>query len=380
MKKGEKIKKSNVIPSVVEKSPRYGMSRLRFASLDMTTRISVFILSLFFAMSGFAETHVAKAEIDTANVQIGDHIRLTISLQTDEKNLVIFPVLSDTMDKKIEFISVGELDTIAERRNPIRTYTRTFTLTIFEPGEYHFPAIPFLIKTPTEDWFEVLTNHLIITVGAPEVDLEAGIRDIKPIWKIPITFREILPYLLILLGLALFAFAGIYVYRKWKNKEPLFVFAPKPVVPAHVEAMENLEKLRLKQLWQNNFVKEYYTELTDILRIYTEKGLHINAVEMTSDELIEAVEESTLENKSELLELLRNTLPTADLVKFAKAMPLADEHDRCFKGVKKFVEQTMPKTDENVGATLRQAQGSAVVELVETTDEKNENQKEETHD
>jgi len=313
----------------------------------MIKRISIILIGLFFGVNGFAQTHIAKAEVDTSNVQIGDHINLKISLQTDQENVVIFPMLSDTMDKKIEFISVSELDTITERNSRVITYSRTFTLIIFEPGEYHFPEIPFLIKTPKDDEiFEVLTNPVIIMVTAPEVDLEADIKDIKPIWKIPRTFREILPYLLILLGLGLFTFAGIYAYRKWKKKEPLFVFKPKPVVPAHVEAMENLEKLRLKQLWQKNLVKEYYTELTDILRTYTEKGLQINAIEMTSDKLIDAIENSEFENKSELLKLLRDTLPTADLVKFAKAMPLADEHDRSFKSVKQFVEITMPKQEE----------------------------------
>jgi hypothetical protein len=299
------------------------------------------------SLTGFAETHTAKAKLDTTDVQIGDHIRLTISLQTDENNVVVFPVLSDTMDTRIVFISVSEVDTITERRSPIRTYFRTFTVAIFEPGEYLFPKIPFLIRTPeSQEFIEVLTNAVTITVVAPEVDLEADIRDIKSVWKIPVTFREVLPYLLILLALALLTFAGFFVYRKWKKKEPIFVFKPKPIIPAHVEALENLEKLRLKQLWQNSFVKEYYTELTDILRIYTEKGLHINAVEMTSDELIDAVENSDIENKSELLTILRNTLPTADLVKFAKATPLADEHDRCFKDVKQFVESTIPKIEE----------------------------------
>jgi hypothetical protein len=275
------------------------------------------------------------------------------------------------------FISASELDTVSERRSNIRTYSRTFTFTIFEPGEYHFPQLPFLIRTPeSPDFIEVLSNSASIIVTKPEVDLEADIRDIKTVWRIPITFKEILPYLLILLGVALLTFAGIFLYRKWKKKEPLFVFKPKPIVPAHVEALENLEKLRLKQLWQNNLVKEYYTELTDILRIYTEKELHINAVEMTSDELTDAIENSEIESKLELLSLLRNTLPTADLVKFAKAMPLADEHDRSFKNVKQFVELTMPKEIP----TLRQAQGSEVVERslsgvevpVETTDQKEE--------
>jgi hypothetical protein len=313
----------------------------------MLKKISIILFSLFLWLDGFAETHVAKAETDTTTVQIGDHIRLAISLQTDEKNMVVFPVLSDTMNKKIEFISVSELDTITDKKNRTKTYSRTFTLTIFEAGKYLLPSLPFLIKTPANtDYFEVLTNAVTITVTAPEVNLEADIRDIKTVWKIPITFKEILPYLLILLGVGLFTFAGIFLYRKWKRKEPVFVFRSKPIIPAHVEALENLEKLRLKQLWQNNLIKEYYTELTDILRIYTEKELYINAVEMTSDELIDAIEYSDLKDKSELLSLLQNTLPTADLVKFAKATPLADEHDRCFKDVKQFVEITMPREEE----------------------------------
>ncbi|MCL2414019.1 MAG: hypothetical protein FWC94_02050 [Bacteroidales bacterium] len=307
-------------------------------------KISIILFGLLLSFSGLAETHIATQKLDRSEIQIGDHIQLTISLQTDENNAIIFPALSDTMDSRIVFISVENIDTIQERRRSIRTYSRVFTLTIFESGEYIFPPLPFLIRTPDSiDFFKVLTNYETIIVTAPEVDLVAGIRDIREIWGIPITFREILPFLLILLLVGLLTFAGIYLYRKWKKQEPLLIFKPKPVIPAHVEALESLEKLRLKQLWQNNLVKEYYTELTDILRIYTEKGLHISAIEMTSDEFIEAVENSEFENKSKLLELLRNTLPTADLVKFAKAEPLADQHDRCFKEVKLFVELTMPK-------------------------------------
>ncbi len=308
---------------------------------------SIILTCLFLSLSGFAEQHIAKAALDSANVQIGDYIKLKISLQTNVKNAVIFPVLSDTMDSKIEFISVSELDTILDSEKQVKTYAKTFTLVIFEPGIYTFPEIPFFVKTPTDTgYFEVFTNAVIITVEAPNVDMENDIKDIKTVWKIPLTFKEVLPYLLILLGLGVFTFVGIYVYRKWKNKEPLFVFAPKPVIPAHIEALENLEKLRLKQLWQNSLVKEYYTELTDILRIYIEKDLQIHAIEMTSDELIDAVETSALTDKSELITLLRHLLPTADLVKFAKSMPLADEHDRCFKDVKQFIELTMPKEEE----------------------------------
>jgi hypothetical protein len=339
-------------PSPLTKKPKENTMQKRF--------IIILICSLSCLFS-FAETHVAKAELDTSKILIGDHIRLTISLQTDEKNTVIFPVLSDTMDQKIVFISVSELDTITDRRTRIKTYSRTFTLTIFDPGDYLFPEIPFFVKTPTDqDYSEVFTNSVMVTVDAPDVDLAAGIRGIKNVWKISLAevlwerTKENKIFLFLFLGFVLLTIAGIYLYRKWKNKEPLFVFKPKPIIPAHIEALENLEKVRLKQLWQNNLVKEYYTELTDILRIYTEKELHINAVEMTSNELIEAIENSELENKVELRSLLRNILPTADLAKFAKATPLADEHDRCFKNVKEFVETTMPASTES---TLSKVEG-----------------------
>lgn len=304
------------------------------------------MVGLLFSFVSFADEHIATAKIDTGVVQIGDHIKLTLSLKTNKKNTVIFPVLSDTMDSKIEFISVSNLDTSMSEEHQ-KIYSKTFTITIFEPGVYTFPAIPFFVKKPSDkDFSEVPTNTLTITVAAPKVDVEKDIKDIKTVWKIPITFKEILPYLLMILGAGIVLWASIYVYRKWKNKEPIFVFAPKPVIPAHIEALEKLEALRLKQLWQNNLVKEYYTELTDILRIYIEKGLLLNAVEMTSDELIETVSASELSHKSELLTLLQDVLPTADLVKFAKLTPLADEHDRCFKNVKQFVEATIPQKEE----------------------------------
>jgi hypothetical protein len=313
----------------------------------MLKKLSISFFSLLLSFSIFAQKHIATAKLDTNNVQIGDHIQLTIQLQTDEGNAVIIPVLSDTMDSKIEFVSVGVLDTLIDTKTHVKTYSKTFTLTIFEPGIYTFPEIPFLVKTPSDTgYFEVPTNPVEVTVGAPEVDMEKDIEDIKTVWRIPITFKEVLPYLLIVVGLGVLIVVGLYVYRKWKNKEPLFTFAPKPVVPAHVEALDHLEELRLKQLWQQNLVKDYYTELTDILRIYMEKGLNIRAIEMTSDELIDAVEESSLENKSTLIDFLREVLPTADLVKFAKSAPLADEHDRCFKDVKQFIELTMPKEEE----------------------------------
>ncbi len=220
---------------------------------------------------------------------------------------------------------------------------------IFKPGDYDVPELPFLLQRPGDSTFTtVFSDPFSFSVLAPEIDKEQDIKDIKSIWKIPYTFQEILPYAGSFLGLIILIAAILLIlyFRKKRTADGVFSFKPKHSLPPHVEAFERLEKLRLSQMWQTGLVKAYYTELTDILRVYIERQLHIPAVEMTSDELIDAINGSSIEeNKELLLKILNSVLTTADLVKFAKSNPLPDEHDKCFKEVKQFVELTKPKEE-----------------------------------
>jgi len=165
--------------------------------------------------------------------------------------------------------------------------------------------------------------------------------DIKTIVKVPLTFKEILPYLLLgLLGIAIIILVtSLIIIHIRKKKQPNFFLQTKPKGKPEEIALKALEELRMKSLWQNGKVKQYYSELSTIVRVYIEDRYGINAMEMVSDEILEAV---AIEVTTDIFHKLRDLLQISDLVKFAKWSPLPDDHDRCFKEAVDFVRLTTP--------------------------------------
>jgi DNA-binding transcriptional regulator GbsR (MarR family) len=123
------------------------------------------------------------------------------------------------------------------------------------------------------------------------------------------------------------------------------VVKAKPKVKPHITALKELEKLKVKKLWQNGQVKQYYSELTDILRTYIDGRYDINAMEMISSDILKELEGKEL--PEQLRKELEQTLGIADLVKFAKMEPLPDDHDRCFKQAVNFVQETAEQLTVN---------------------------------
>ena len=120
-------------------------------------------------------------------------------------------------------------------------------------------------------------------------------------------------------------------------------------LPPYDEAMLALQQLKSSNLWQNGQEKEYYTKLTDILRVYIDRRFGINAVEMTSSQIMEKIkqnEEAHIANDQ-----LNSVLEIADFVKFANMHTLADDNEIAFQRAINFVEQTKPapEPDDNQG-------------------------------
>ena len=112
----------------------------------------------------------------------------------------------------------------------------------------------------------------------------------------------------------------------------------KPTIPAIVTARAKLADMKDNELWNSLKVKDYYTDLTDIAREYLEGQFEIDAVEMTTDEIMAEVNALDLQDFVKMK--LQDTLITADLVKFAKANPSKDENEQSFKDINLFVEDS----------------------------------------
>ena len=190
------------------------------------------------------------------------------------------------------------------------------TLTSFEPGVHY-------IKLSDADSLPLMVMDVDVDTTTTEI------RDIADVEGVPYSFWEIFRW--VLLGLGMLALASatwwIYTHRR-KIQEVVGLAAPEDKRTAEERALDNLEALRKKQLWQSGQTKEYYTELTDTIRIFIEESTEIRATEMTSEECVNAL---TLKYASaEETTLLQDVFTKADLVKFAKGEPLPYEHQRVF--------------------------------------------------
>ena len=159
--------------------------------------------------------------------------------------------------------------------------------------------------------------------------------------NLPFIFAEIRDYaiygLIALIILSLVAWYIVwYIRNKWQGR--VRDVKPAPKLPPHVIAIKALDELRNRKLWQNGKHKLYYSTLTEILRVYIEGRWAVGALEMTTDEIISALRDIDIkyDSRSNLVAILR----TADMVKFAKALPDAEENEQLFTYAYYFVENT----------------------------------------
>lgn len=169
---------------------------------------------------------------------------------------------------------------------------------------------------------------------------------IKTIKAEPYTFDDFKIYIYLLL--AALAIIGFWIYwfviRKRKTEEDKPTYK---VLPPYDEAIFKLNELDEKLLWQNNKVKEYYSELTEIVRGYIERELKVPALEKTTDEIVEMLkdfnEAQTINTSKETIKKLKELLQEADLVKFAKSKPLSLEIEEDRKDAQDIISNLKPK-------------------------------------
>jgi hypothetical protein len=162
-----------------------------------------------------------------------------------------------------------------------------------------------------------------VEVANVEVDtLKQKMYDIKDIAPADNSIGDWWKWLLVLLIIAGLGALAYWYVKKHKEKKSAAEIYKTPIEKA-TNLLNTLEK---KELWQRGEIKEYYSELTDIVRIYIEEAIEIPAMESTTSELIQALKIASLKKKMELskdtIDNLFTVLKQADLVKFAKSKPL----------------------------------------------------------
>jgi hypothetical protein len=297
-------------------------------------KLLVYICILFTTVLVAQQKPVVTAEIDTTNIRIGEQFEYKITVR-DTANVII-PKLEKLVG--VEIVEDKKIDTLKNQ------LIKKYILTSFDSGAYYIPQQQIFIKQRLH-----LTDSLLINVATVAVDTtKQKMFPIKAIQKEPYQFDDFKPYLWYLL-IAL-AIIGLILYFIFRKKKEVVEEAITPVLPPYEEAIQKLHELDEKLLWQNNQVKEYYSELTEIVRGYIERELKVPALESTTDELIDTLNDfndiNSISTTKETIQKLKGLLQEADLVKFAKSKPMSEQIEFNRKEAEEVVTELKPEVKE----------------------------------
>lgn len=293
----------------------------------------------FFALGSNAQQITVSAKLDKSTIALGDQTVLRLTAQLPVREQLNFPALTDTISSKIQIVEMGKTDTLKDAAKPgMHTIVRSYTITSFDPGIHAVPA--FLFSSSAGNFSTV---SIPLEVKEVKVDTTKAIFDIKQPIAVSYTLMDWLRdnwhWLIFGLVILIMLAAVGYYYKKMRKLKPVVVEPVKPETPAHLLALEKLQALRNKKLWQQDAVKEYHSELSDIIREYLENKYQIKAMEQTSEEILSGLKH--MQMRSEDSNKLRQLLLLADLVKFAKAKPLNTDNELSMDNAIGFVNGTV---------------------------------------
>lgn len=307
----------------------------------MMKKIFYLLLISFISTISIAGNVIVKSSIDSTAIRIGEQATIRLEAIQNENQTVLFPVLSDTIISGLEVVTLSKKDTTILDNKDLQV-VQNVVVTAFDSALFYIPPFAFVVDGKDS----VLSNTLSLKILPYQVDtLNADIADIRPIYSAPINWREIAEYVFFAL-LIVAIIVGIYFgYRYYKKRKENKKEEEIIVVDPYEYAMREFSRIRDEKLWQKARIKEYYTDLTFVLRRYISIRFEIDATEMTSDQIIDAVDlflDNELKKEKQELETL---LRLSDLVKFAKWIPETTENEKMLNTALLFVEATKPKEE-----------------------------------
>ena len=289
---------------------------------------------------------IVSATLDSTTLYIGDQTDLHLRATCATGEQVTMPVLDKELILGVEIVDRTIVDTLALKDGRVQ-YDQYLTLTSFEDSLFYIAPLPFVSGDDTV-WSEALTLNVVQPFEMDSTDM--AITDIKGVYKAPIWWWGIFRWVLLVLLLAGIGVAAYYLItylQSRKRDEQGNEMSTIPLRPAEEVALEKLDAIKEKKIWQQGQVKEYHTQLTDVVREYIARRFEVSSVEQTSDETLRDIRPLLIERK-DLYDQLRKMLTLADLVKFAKWSTTPDENELSLRNAYTFVKETATKSQEEL--------------------------------
>ena len=305
-------------------------------------RYVLFLMTVFLLLGGLRAQEVeVEGKVESKDVQVGKPFTLDLSLKVPYGWFVEWNDFAiDTLSNQIDIIKRSEVERTADADSNV-IVRQQLTLMTFDTGQIQVPAVGLTYAKSFDDPLRMKAFTEPIDLYATTIVVDT-LQPYKPIVEpiaAPIQMKEVFPWILAVLLLALAAF-GLWYWSKHRkvkvDAEGNIVRGP--VIPPYDKAVGDLENLRQQKLWQSGKVKEYFSTLTDIAREYIEGQFGVNAVEMTTDDILEEVK--PLRFSQETYNKLKETMEVADLVKFAKYSAANLESENAMNSMTDFVNES----------------------------------------
>ena len=300
----------------------------------------LYIFIFLFGSFGLSAQNIeVNASIDTNFLLIGEQTQIELKVQyrlDGDPVSIKFPELTDTISEFIEIVYSSPIDTVYPNKNDLALVhqIQKITITSFDSGHYEIPYFQFDINGGL---FQ--TGPMYIEVQPMAVDTAETIFDIKAPIEEPFSFMDWLKEHWIWVAIVLILLIGGYLLVRYlKNKPETIVENIIPNIPPHVISLQRLQKLREDKLWQAGKIKLHHSKVSEIIRDYIEKRYQVNALENTTDEIMQSLRFHSIQ--PDLLTKLNQVLVLADLVKFAKEQPIASENNMSLLNAVDFIKGT----------------------------------------
>ena len=299
----------------------------------------VFLLGL--AGVAWPQEVVVTAKVEDENVTVGKPFTLYLSMTVPYGYYVEWnDFATDTLSEQIDLWKRGDVQRTADADSNI-IVQQSLSLMTFDTGYVQVPSVGLTYARSADDLMRMkaFTDPISLHVSTITVDtLQAFHPIVEPIAQ-PISMKDAFPWIL---GVLLLVLLGFGVWFLLRHRKPRVDEHGEPVKgsvkPPYNKAIDDLTTLRQQRLWQAGKVKEYYASLSDITREYIEGQFQVNAVEMTTEDILDEVRD--LNFRAQVYAKLNQSMELSDLVKFAKYTTSSLENDNVMTDVTDFVNES----------------------------------------
>ena len=303
----------------------------------------ILMIGLMLGLWGMASAQQveASAKVQDDHVAVGKPFSLDLTMKVPYGYYVEWnEFATDTLSAQLDILKRGEIQRTADADSNI-VVQQQLTLMTFDTGFVQVPPVALTYAKSAENQMRMkaYTDPILLYSNTITVDTTQAFRPMVPPIEQPVSMKEVFPWIL---GVLLLALAGLAIWYFVKHRKPKLDENGEPVkgpvTPPYDKAIGDLESLKQQKLWQAGKVKEYYSNLSDIAREYIEGQFKVNAVEMTTDAILQEVQELHFDEK--LYGKLKNTMELSDLVKFAKYTTSPLENDNAMGDMTDFVNDS----------------------------------------